>query len=114
MAISHDRGETWQFVSTLPLGQFYHVAVDMDAPYNVYGGLQDNGSWRGPSTDWEPRRHPQARTGTRSAAATASTPGPIRSDSMTGYSMSQGGYARCAGTCAPASAGTSARRAGRA
>ena len=52
MAISHDRGETWQFVSTLPIGQFYHVDVDMDRPYNVYGGLQDNGSWRGPSSDW--------------------------------------------------------------
>ena len=62
-AISHDRGETWQFVANLPLGQFYHVAVDMDAPYNVYGGLQDNGSWRGPSTVWEHGRHPQPRLG---------------------------------------------------
>ncbi len=49
VAISHDRGKTWRFVANLPLGQFYHVNVDMDFPYNIYGGLQDNGSWRGPS-----------------------------------------------------------------
>ena len=50
LGISHDRGETWAFVANLPLGQFYHVAVDMDSPYHVYGGLQDNGSWRGLNT----------------------------------------------------------------
>ncbi|MHC5066760.1 MAG: WD40/YVTN/BNR-like repeat-containing protein, partial [Planctomycetota bacterium] len=47
--ISRDRGESWRFVSNLPLAQFYHIAVDMETPYNVYGGMQDNGSWRGPS-----------------------------------------------------------------
>ena len=75
MAISHDRGETWQFVSTLPLGQFYHVAVDMDRPYHVYGGLQDNGSWRGPNSDWTRGGIPSSDWD-GSAAATASTPGP--------------------------------------
>ena len=44
---SHDRGETWTFCANLPLAQFYHVATDLDVPYHVYGGLQDNGSWRG-------------------------------------------------------------------
>ncbi len=53
IAISLDRGATWRFVSNLPLSQFYHIAVDNDLPYNIYGGLQDNGSWRGPSTVWE-------------------------------------------------------------
>ncbi|HYH44421.1 MAG TPA: hypothetical protein VEG34_01955 [Thermoanaerobaculia bacterium] len=53
LGISRDRGETWAFVGNLPLGQFYHVAVDMDVPYNIYGGLQDNGSWRGPNTTRE-------------------------------------------------------------
>lgn len=48
-AISHDRGKTWRFVENLPLGQFYHINVDMETPYRVYGGLQDNGSWRGPA-----------------------------------------------------------------
>ena len=46
--MSHDRGQTYRFVANLPLAQFYHVAVDNEPPYNVYGGLQDNGSWRGP------------------------------------------------------------------
>ncbi len=46
--ISHDGGDTWRFVTNLPVGQFYHVNVDNDFPYNVYGGMQDNGSWVGP------------------------------------------------------------------
>jgi len=53
VAVSRDRGKTAAFVATLPLAQFYHVAVDMAQPYNVYGGLQDNGSWRGPNTVWQ-------------------------------------------------------------
>ncbi len=47
--ISYDMGKTWRFVNNLPVGQFYHVNVDDDFPYNVYGGMQDNGSWAGPS-----------------------------------------------------------------
>jgi len=53
IAISRDRGETWRFVRNLPLSQFYHIRVDQDHPYHIYGGLQDNGSWRGPSEVWE-------------------------------------------------------------
>lgn len=48
--ISYDDGESWIKCNTPPLGQFYAVAVDMAKPYNVYGGLQDNGVWYGPST----------------------------------------------------------------
>ncbi len=48
--ISRDRGTTWRFAENLPLAQFYHINVDMAKPYNVMGGLQDNGSWHGPST----------------------------------------------------------------
>jgi photosystem II stability/assembly factor-like uncharacterized protein len=44
-----DRGKTWDHLNILALGQFYHVCVDNKTPYNVYGGLQDNGSWGGPS-----------------------------------------------------------------
>ena len=46
---SYDRGLTWDFINTLPLAQFYEIGYDMREPYNVYGGLQDNGSWQGPS-----------------------------------------------------------------
>jgi len=52
MAISRNRGQTWQFMENLPLGQWYHIRVDNEMPYNVYGGLQDNGSWRGPAYVW--------------------------------------------------------------
>ncbi len=48
--VSLDRGVNWQFNQGLPVGQFYHVAYDMKDPYNVYGGLQDNGSWMAPSS----------------------------------------------------------------
>ncbi len=47
--ISRDRAAHWSFVRTLPVSQLYHVAHDLETPYNVYGGLQDNGSWTGPS-----------------------------------------------------------------
>ncbi|MEQ9231461.1 MAG: hypothetical protein RIF46_12330, partial [Cyclobacteriaceae bacterium] len=51
--ITRDRGETWQFVDNLPVGQFYHINVDNEIPYNVYGGMQDNGSWAGPAYVWK-------------------------------------------------------------
>ncbi|MGC6502222.1 MAG: WD40/YVTN/BNR-like repeat-containing protein [Flavobacteriaceae bacterium] len=50
--ISRDRGANWRFVGNLPVGQFYHINTDMDFPYNVYGGMQDNGSWKGPAYVW--------------------------------------------------------------
>ncbi len=59
---SHDRGATWYHHNQLALGQFYHVTTDNQPLYNVYGGLQDNGSWGAPNrtrsfsgvdnTDW--------------------------------------------------------------
>jgi hypothetical protein len=45
---SWDGGATMEMVSNLPVSQFYHVSIDDKEPYNVYGGLQDNGSWYGP------------------------------------------------------------------
>jgi photosystem II stability/assembly factor-like uncharacterized protein len=51
--ISRDRGANWQFASNLPLAQFYHINYDMSYPYNVMGGMQDNGSWIGPSSAWQ-------------------------------------------------------------
>jgi hypothetical protein len=49
LGISYDRGEHFLYATHLPLSQWYRVAVDMAHPYNVYGGLQDNGSWAGPN-----------------------------------------------------------------
>lgn len=47
--ISYDNGETWVKCNSLPVGQFYAITYDMAEPFNVYGGLQDNGVWVGPS-----------------------------------------------------------------
>ena len=47
--ISRDQAHHFAFVRSLPVSQFYHVSTDQAHPYNVYGGLQDNGSWMGPS-----------------------------------------------------------------
>jgi photosystem II stability/assembly factor-like uncharacterized protein len=47
--VSYDQGDTWEFINTIVASQFYAVAADMRKPYYVYGGLQDNGSWGGPS-----------------------------------------------------------------
>jgi photosystem II stability/assembly factor-like uncharacterized protein len=52
LAISRDRGKTWRFIENLPLAQFYHIQIDNQTPYNVYGGMQDNGTWKGPSQVW--------------------------------------------------------------
>jgi photosystem II stability/assembly factor-like uncharacterized protein len=87
---SLDRGNSWRFCANLPVAQFYHVATDQDVPYHVYGGLQDNGSWRGPSNVWE-------NGGIRNfhwqevcfGDGFATLPDP--QDSMQGYAMSQGG-----------------------
>ena len=63
MAITHDQGANWYHPDELSMAQIYAVGVDMDRPYNVYCGMQDFGSWKGPSTkkgrfpirfeDWE-------------------------------------------------------------
>lgn len=90
IAESRDRGQTFRFVANLPLAQFYHIAVDMERPYNVYGGLQDNGSWRGPSTVYDGgglRNHYWRLVSFGDGFDTRPNP----NDAMTGYSMSQGG-----------------------
>ena len=46
---SYDAGNKWWKADNLPVSQFYHVSLDMDRPYKVYGGLQDNSSWVGAS-----------------------------------------------------------------
>ncbi len=60
---SYDRGGSWVKFRNLSLAQFYHISYDFEEPYNVFGGLQDNGSWLAPhriagggiqNRDWEP------------------------------------------------------------
>lgn len=46
---SFDGGTSFDMVKNLPLSQYYHISLDHAEPYNIYGGLQDNGSWSGPS-----------------------------------------------------------------
>ena len=49
VAMSRDKGRKWQWFPHLLVAQFYHASYDMQVPYNVCGGLQDNNSWCGPS-----------------------------------------------------------------
>ena len=60
IAVSYDGGESWEYVNNIPLGQFYQIHADNRLPfYYVMGGLQDNGSWTGPSRTREPAGHSQ-------------------------------------------------------
>ncbi|SCY09285.1 Sortilin, neurotensin receptor 3 [Nonlabens sp. Hel1_33_55] len=89
--ITRDRGESWRFIGNLPVAQFYHINVDMDIPYNVYGGMQDNGSWRGPAYTWRDQ-------GIRNSYWQEISFGdgfdvvPDPDNSRYGYSMSQQGF----------------------
>jgi len=50
--VSYDGGKTCDHLYNIPLGEFYAIAVDMEEPYNIYGGLQDHDSWKGPTNGW--------------------------------------------------------------
>lgn len=55
VAVSTDQGDSWEYINNLPLAQPYHVYADNRRPfYYVMGGMQDNGSWTGPSRTREP------------------------------------------------------------
>ncbi len=56
--VSYDGGETWKNDESLPVVQFYNVEIDNADPFNVYGSIQDNMSWSGPSSH-RPGRSPQ-------------------------------------------------------
>jgi photosystem II stability/assembly factor-like uncharacterized protein len=89
--LSHDRGGSWRFVENLPLAQFYHINVDRAVPFNIYGGLQDNGSWKGPSHVWHNggiRYYHWEEVAFGDGFATIVDP----TDGRYGYAMSQGGY----------------------
>ncbi len=93
LGISYDAGNTWRFVGNLPVAQFYHINVDNDLPYNVYGGLQDNGTFKGPNEVWENggiREGHWREIGFGDGFDAAAHP----EDSNIGYAMSQGGNLR--------------------
>ncbi|WP_408047494.1 WD40/YVTN/BNR-like repeat-containing protein [Tenacibaculum crassostreae] len=89
--ITKDGGKTWRFIGNLPVAQFYHINVDNEFPYNVYGGMQDNGSWRGPAYVWKAQ-------GIRNSYWQEISFGdgfdvvPDKDDSRYGWSMSQQGF----------------------
>lgn len=72
---SHDGGENFIHHNVVPAGQFYSVAVDMEEPYNIYGGLQDNGTFKGPSTSTGNRERPWERLGGGDGMHVAPKPG---------------------------------------
>ncbi len=91
VAISYDRGKNWRFVTNLPLAQYYHISVDNAIPYNVYGGLQDNGCWRGPNTSLTDRAvYNYMWQSIGDGDGFDVKPDPENSEE--GYSMSQEGY----------------------
>ncbi|RZS93406.1 VPS10 domain-containing protein [Aquimarina brevivitae] len=89
--ITRDGGKTWRFIGNLPVAQFYHINVDNEYPYNVYGGMQDNGSWRGPAYVWKAQ-------GIRNSYWQEISFGdgfdvvPDKDNSRYGWSMSQQGF----------------------
>ena len=89
--ITHDGGKTWRFIGNIPVAQFYHISTDNDYPYNVYGGMQDNGSWKGPAYVWRDQ-------GIRNSYWQEIAFGdgfdvvPDQKDPRYGYAMSQQGY----------------------
>ena len=89
--ITRDGGKSWRFVGNIPVAQFYHISVDNEIPYNVYGGMQDNGSWRGPAYTWRVQ-------GIRNSYWQEIAFGdgfdvvPDLDDSRYGYAMSQQGF----------------------
>ncbi|WP_339627598.1 hypothetical protein [uncultured Maribacter sp.] len=89
--ISKDGGKTWRFIGNLPVAQFYHIATDNEYPYNVYGGMQDNGSWRGPAYVWKAQGIRNSYWQEISFGDGFDVvPDPV--DSRYGYTMSQQGY----------------------
>ncbi|NHF59445.1 hypothetical protein FK220_008845 [Flavobacteriaceae bacterium TP-CH-4] len=91
MNITKDGGKSWRFIGNIPVAQFYHINTDNEFPYNVYGGMQDNGSWRGPAYVWRAQ-------GIRNSYWQEIAFGdgfdvvPDRDNSQYGYAMSQQGF----------------------
>ena len=93
--ISYDRGKTADHYMNIPVGEFYAVDADMADPYNVYGGMQDHDSWKGPSNSWsgevnarrlDHRRHRRRDVQPRRSRPTRAGSTTPRSSAITGAS----------------------------
>lgn len=91
ITISRDGGKKWIFSEGIPIGQFYHINVDNETPYHVYGGLQDNGSWQGPAYNWKSGGlYNYYWQGVNGGDGFDVMPDP--DNARYGYAMSQGGF----------------------
>ena len=90
VVISANRGGNWRFVANLPLGQFYHINLDTQYPYHIYGGLQDNGTWRGPAYTLRERAVTNENW-LSVGGGDGFDAAPDPEDPNCGYGMSQGG-----------------------
>lgn len=88
--LSYDSGNNWRHIENMAVGQFTTIAVDNAKPYNIYGGLQDNGTMKGPSTYQIGRSSPTAWTSINGGDGAAVAIDP-REDANTVYSGSQFG-----------------------
>jgi len=88
---SHDGGENFIHHNTIAVGQFYSVAVDMEEPYNIYGGLQDNGTFKGSSQSTGNREQPWTRIGGGDGMHVAPNP---KNSSIVYYGFQYGNYSR--------------------
>ena len=88
--VSRDGGEHWSTMGGLPVGRFTHASVDMEVPFNVYGGLERNGSWMGPAYGWEEggvRNRDWTELGSDDGFRILADP----SEASHGYAVTQGG-----------------------
>ncbi|OJJ17836.1 hypothetical protein BKI52_28675 [marine bacterium AO1-C] len=87
--LTSDMAKNWRFMNNIPVAQYYHINVDNNMPYHVYGGMQDNGSWGGPAYVWR-------RGGIRNSYWQELSFGDgfdvAITSNTTGLSMSQQGY----------------------
>lgn len=88
---SRDMGKHWVFQQNLPVAQYYHINVDMEIPYHVYGGMQDNGSWCGPAYRFAMREDIRNWHWENIGFGDGFDVVPDPEDVRYGYSMSQGG-----------------------
>ncbi|MBS1721948.1 MAG: glycosyl hydrolase [Armatimonadetes bacterium] len=90
---SGDKGDHWRIINNLAVGQFTTIAVDDKSPYNVYGGLQDNGTMKGPSNYVAGRSDPNAWTSIGGGDGSAVAVDPRNGGDIVYYASQWGDHA---------------------